>query len=163
MTIRRRLWYDLIGKIENTEDVMIIQYESHAVPTDSKSRRPLPPWARIVVLVLIWTGAWFVSVLCFHLNMGRAPKGDELLWLPLTCFWFAWPVSFGLILGLPWVPGDLPLIVWVISAIAFWPCYITFLVLALRTGKIRYFALLAAMNALSSYGWHLLCAVWIYQ
>jgi heme/copper-type cytochrome/quinol oxidase subunit 3 len=43
-----------------------------------------------------------------------------------------------------------------LAGITFWPLYVAFLVLALRTGKRRHFASLAALSLLASIYWHFL-------
>jgi hypothetical protein len=51
------------------------------------------------------------------------------------------------------MPGVLSAVVFITGAIAFWPGYLTLLVLALRTGKLKYFAFLGMANILASIYW----------
>jgi len=119
--------------------------------------RPLPRRTQIAILALIWEVCWFVSVLFFYTQSGVLPNGADEWWgYPLVCSAVALPASFGRVLqGLFfWLPGVPPDMLWTPGAIAFWPCCITFLVLALRTGKRRYFAVLGAMSLPASIYWH---------
>jgi len=113
-------------------------------PTDFADRGlPRPPRsARIRVLVLIWVVCWCVSVLSFHIQKGFLPHGvGELLVAPLLLCVVTLPLSFGGVIlhVFRWLPASYEGTVMVLGAIAFWPCYVTFLILALRTGKWRYF------------------------
>jgi hypothetical protein len=58
-----------------------------------------------------------------------------------------------------WLPTGVSDFLAAIGAIALWPCYITFLVIALRTGKRKYFVFLGAISLLASIYWHVISAV----
>jgi hypothetical protein len=108
--------------------------------------------ARIVVILLIWTGGWLLSVGFFYHQWGRLPDGANEWFGPLVTAVFVWPASFVVVLHdlFRWLPGSVALIL----ALAFWPCYISLLVLALKTGKPRYFVIMGALTASASIYWH---------
>jgi hypothetical protein len=131
-------------------------------PTDlptPTAQRPLSPGARIAIVLVIWLVCPFVSVLSFYLHCGSLPQGiPEWVAYPLLAFPIMLPGSFGLIMkGLfGWLPAGFAMVPAALGFIAFWPLYVTFLVLALRTGRRRHFASLAVLSLLGSIYWHYL-------
>jgi hypothetical protein len=63
------------------------------------------------------------------------------------------------LLVLWWLPTSVSGYVALFAAILFWPCYVTLLVMWLRTGRVRYLGLLAAMTVPASIFWHHLTVV----
>jgi hypothetical protein len=120
------------------------------VACDSLGR--IPKWGRVFPLLLIWGISWAVSVFSCRVQLGYLTSVELNLW-SWTGFWFAWPLSFGGVLGGIWLPSGLAKFVLIVCAISFWPCYLTLMVLALKTGKVLYFALLSAMNLFASVDW----------
>jgi len=133
-------------------------YQSPAAFTCPVRARSSPRWARIGILLLILGASWFVSVLSFYIEAGFLPRGaGDLLVGPLVTSLVTLPASFGGVLAdsFRWLPAGLSDVVLALGAIAFWPCYTTFLVLTLRTGRRKYFAFFGVLSLLASIHWHL--------
>ena len=116
------------------------------------------PWrARMGTLGVIWLASYFVSVLSFYIRWGALPCGADEWWgYPLATAVVTLPASFGCTIQdvFQWLPTTASQTLGTIAMIAFWPCYIPILVLALRTGRRKYFACLAAVSLLASMNWH---------
>jgi len=76
---------------------------------------------------------------------------------------FALPASFTktIIEMLPRLPQAAISPLAMIIALAFWPVYVTFLVLAWKTRKRRYLVVLGGMMLFASIQWHDLCMGWL--
>jgi hypothetical protein len=113
----------------------------------------------IGLVLLIWAISWCLSVISFYIMWGVLPAGvDEWLWWPLLTSVISLPGSAGrLTLDLfSWVsPGGQRMFAG-LTMVAFWPCYITLLVLWVRKGKLMHFAFFAAMSLFASIYWHIL-------
>lgn len=132
-------------------------YESPVRPPAQVARALLPRAARLSMVAAIWLTGWATSLLCFYVRVGSLPVGAAYLFvLPVMICPVALPGSTGetLRLLLQPVPAALANPVVVVAMLAFWPLNVSFLVLALRTGKLRYFALLACITVLASANWH---------
>ena len=95
----------------------------------------------------------------------KAPMSDwggEWIAYPVMVCPFALPVSIHRAISAMfcWLPVGVTWPLALIAAVAFWPVYITLLVLALRTGKRRYLAVLGAMGLFASTYWHIECVEW---
>ena len=146
-------------------------------PTRTEQRwalRPLARSATISVVLLTWVASWLLSMLWFHRVNGQwelyvdreVPIGT---WFS---YWVVYPVAVCPI-ALPvstnraitamfcWLPVSLTSPFALIASVAFWPVYITFLVLALRTGQRRYLAVLSAMGLFASIHWHVESMAWL--
>jgi len=118
-------------------------------------------WARVAILFATWGAAWLLSFTYYRYKWGQLPNGYDLWINPLTNFLFLWPASFAavVVLVLWWLPTSVSGYVALFAAILFWPCYVTLLVMWLRTGRVRYLGLLAAMTVPASIFWHHLTVV----
>jgi hypothetical protein len=139
------------------ESLMENPYRSPTHLGTRTARGPLPAQARIAILLAMWLGCPFVSVLSFYLHTGSVPVGtNEWIWYPLITSPITLPGSAGLVVYnlLEWLPGDLAMLPASLAAIAFWPLYVTVVVLVLQRGTLRYLVLLAVLNLLASVYWH---------
>lgn len=123
------------------------------------STNPTSWYRRISLVLLIWVACWCLSVVSFYNTWGVLPHGaGEWLWWPLITSVITLPGSASrLILDLfrglsPCGQG----IVFGLTMVAFWPCYITLLVLWVRKGKLTHFAFVVSMSLLASIYWHYL-------
>jgi hypothetical protein len=134
--------------------------------------RPLSRRTTISVLLLTWGTSWLLSMLSFYHVYGPWELDKKV---PIvTCFsnWVLYPVMVCPI-ALPvstnraitamfgWLPVSVTWPLALVTSVAFWPVYITFLVLALRTGKRRYLAVPGAMVLFASTYWHIECMTWV--
>lgn len=149
----------------------------HQSPVPTECRRALRPLSRsatISILLLSWIASWLMSMLSFgnayggwELYADRKTPIDEWLshWVvyALAVCPIALPVSTyqAVTAILSWLPAAVtPSIAFIVSA-AFWPVYITFFVLALRTGKRRHLAVLVVVGLFASIYWHIVCMPWL--
>lgn len=136
--------------------------------------RPLPRRATISILLLTWVASWLLSMLSFcHVYGPWGLDGDRQV--PIVTWFSDWVVYPVMVcpIALPistdraitamfwWLPVGVTWPLALVASVAFWPVYITFLVLALRTGKRRYLAVLGAMGLFASTYWHLECMTWL--
>jgi hypothetical protein len=118
-------------------------------------------WVRVALLLATWGAGWLLSFAYYRYIWGEPPRGYDLWINPLTNFLFLWPASFAaeLSLLLSWLPTSVSGYLALFGGILFWPCYFTLVVMWLRTGRVRYFGLLAAMTVPASILWHHLTVV----
>ena len=149
-------------------------YQSPTPTSRWRALRPLPRGATISILLLTWIASWWLSMLSFRSLYGgwelyvdrKVPIGTWFsYWVvyPVAVCPLALPVSTNRVITamLSWLPIAIASPLALIASAAFWPVYITFLVLALRTGKRRYLAILGGMGLLASTHWHNVCMPWL--
>jgi hypothetical protein len=136
---------------------MVNPYRSPIALTRNTLPPPSPWLARVTALVLIWLACWFISVLSFYVQWGVLPQDQGEWWgYPLLTSPITLPASFGRVIreSFQWLPIGYSDVLAVVGAIAFWPCYITLLVLAMRIGRRKHFVFLGAMSLTASIYWH---------
>ena len=100
----------------------------------------------------------FVGNVVLHSVRCASTWADEWFGYPLVLSLITLPGSIGrLKLDLfSWLPPGGQVVVACLTTVAFWPCYITFLVLWVKKGNRTHFAVVAAMSLLASIYWHYL-------